>query len=388
MEQKTRLAVIALHLGETQLLNETLQFQSDPELREQFIERYPGWRGQIAEAIEAMEKANDVSIITGLGKAIGLVPIQEYSQSEKQQLESATTELFENHDSPAVRSTTSWLLRKFHFANPESTSRQIGDPWFTREFGPGETITFLKVESQIVPVGSGLNQKELTMFSQNREDEFLDHDFYMSAKEIRASLFVQFVESLEETDPTRVYFEKHPIFQHLEKDIPIFNLDWNEAVRFCNWLSEQDDRSTYYLRGQDGDWVATPGANGYRLATNLEWDAANRAGTTTRFFFGDLSTRLPRYATTEDHEFPVAGLNIGYRGRKMPNDNGFFDTIGNASEWCQDGNPNRDSPDMRTLRGGQTLSSTRWLTSGCLFDQAADSRLSEPGLRIVLDVAH
>jgi formylglycine-generating enzyme len=112
---------------------------------------------------------------------------------------------------------------------------------------------------------------------------------------------------------------------------PVEQVNWLEAVLFCNALSEREGLTPVYTLGE-GSATWNRDADGYRLPTDAEWEYACRAGSLTMFAAGGRIRDLER----------TAWFAANARGRtrdvatRRPNAWGFHDMHGNVWEWIWD----------------------------------------------------
>lgn len=172
------------------------------------------------------------------------------------------------------------------------------------------------------------------------EDETLHtvtvSDFYMSIYELTQAEYREVVG----TNPS----------SFLGDNLPVENISWLDAVRFCNARSEKEGLTPVYtIDNQNVTWNRS--ANGYRLPTEAEWEYACRAGTTTPFntetsisaeecnYYGHYPYEI------ENNYFSQGNLDTQpgeYRQTTVavdsfsPNRWGLYNMHGNVGEWVWD----------------------------------------------------
>ena len=157
-------------------------------------------------------------------------------------------------------------------------------------------------------------------------------------------------------------------------DLPVESVSWDDCQNFIAALNKLE-----------GTWK-------YRLPTEAEWEYACRAGSRTKYCYGNDEGKLGKYAwyhsNSAEKTHPV--------GTKAPNAWGLHDMHGNVWEWCEDwydknyykNSLEKDpsgpsSGSFRVIRGGGWSSFAGYCSSASRAGGGPGGRGSNLGLRLV-----
>lgn len=183
---------------------------------------------------------------------------------------------------------------------------------------------------------------------------------------------------------------------------PINNLNWYDAVKWCNARSEYEGLSpayftdaSYTLVYQSGSLAPSliytdAGADGYRLPTRDEWiyaahggqlsldytySGSNVADEVARYINNSLGSECPIIPELPYGAWPAGGL--------LPNELGLYDMSGNVREWVFDG----PTDGLRYIPGGSYLrDASRAVIAFPMPQSAIDTVSGEYGLRLARNV--
>ncbi len=283
-----------------------------------------------------------------------------------------------SNNTPTLPDPNPTLVKSFPFevvrVNAQGTitnTEQRQAKYFIEDLGNGVNLEMIPIPGGDFMMGSPPGELKRTQYESPQHPVAVP-GFFMGKYEVTQAQY----QAIMGTNPSNFKGDKRPVEQ----------VSWNDAVEFCNKLSQKTGRT-------------------YRLPSEAEWEYACRAGTATPFYFGDTITGdLANYDATNTYASEPKGKSLGETtkvGSFPPNAFGLYDMHGNVWEWCQDtwhesydkapsdGSPWIDKNDnqYRLLRGGSWGYYPGNCRSAYRLRPPPDSYFSNNGFRVVCAAA-
>jgi formylglycine-generating enzyme required for sulfatase activity len=304
-----------------------------------------------------------------------------------------------------------WARQRPQLAGPAADSLVLA-----KVVGPTEKVVVNSLKMRLALIPAGKFQMGSPNGEEGRRDDETQHaveitrPFYLGAFPVTRGQFAAFVKdagykteaeadgaggagydaatrSMRVRDAT--FSWQNTGFKQTD-DHPVVDVSWNDAVKFCEWLSKKEGKA-------------------YELPTEAEWEYACRAGTTTRYWTGDKDESLKGAANLGDAAFKeqVVGAsgaprpwNDGFAftapvGSFKANPWGLHDMHGNVWQWCADRYgpyPDKAVKDPagakdgaeRVLRGGSWIPNPADCRSAFRHHHGPSERDQDWGFRVVL----
>jgi len=234
-----------------------------------------------------------------------------------------------------------------------------GDRTMTLYLGRQVTLKLVLIPAGKFLMGSPSEEAGRSEEEGPQREVAISRPFYMGAYEVTQGQYAVIMGS----NPSR--------FKGAAK--PVEMVSWDDAVEFCARLSERTGKKV-------------------TLPTEAQWEYACRAGSKTRFCFGNDEKQLEAYARYgQSGEAGTVSVGLG-----KPNAWGLYDMHGNVTEWCFDwyagsygGAPSVDptgpnSGQLRVIRGGCWGNTPEDCRAAARKGFASDGRNPYRGFRVVV----
>jgi formylglycine-generating enzyme required for sulfatase activity len=125
---------------------------------------------------------------------------------------------------------------------------------------------------------------------------------------------------------------------------PVVDVDWEDAQAYVKWLSQKTGKH-------------------YRLPSEAEYEYAERAGTITKYWWGDRDDENCAHADSSACTHAGGTLTMPV-GSYPPNGFGLYDMAGNVWEWTEDCG-NWDWNNLSSIPAGAPPDGKAWTTGKC-----------------------
>ena len=225
------------------------------------------------------------------------------------------------------------------------------------------------------PSGAGIDDEAWDRETPQHEVR-IRRGFRMGVHEVTLGQFKQYIAAAGRDD---LLSDDLIIFNSNGDRAPVVGVSWHDAQDFIGWLNKKE------------------GAQAYRLPSESEWEYAARAGTTTRYSWGNKIGRNRANCAGCGSEW--GSKRPAPVGSFEPNAFGLYDMHGNVEEWVEDcwHDSYDDAPtdgrpwtggdcDSRVMRGGSWYIFPRLLRSANRIRVTPSGRYPNGGFRLVQDL--
>jgi formylglycine-generating enzyme required for sulfatase activity len=207
----------------------------------------------------------------------------------------------------------------------------------TLDLGDKVTLKLVRIPEGKFLMGSPESEKDRDK-NETQHEVTISKPFYMGVTEVTQEQY----ETVMGNNPSTFKGKTNPVEA----------VSWDDAQTFCKLLSKKSGKTVV-------------------LPTEAQWEYACRAGTKTRFSFGDKDEDLRKYGSYYDKadtrgrpgQDKEHSDGFGKTASLKPNAWGLYDMHGNVWEWCQDWHGDyrkgaatdptgADTGSVRVLRGG------------------------------------
>jgi formylglycine-generating enzyme required for sulfatase activity len=395
--QQSRLATLELCLGGQSLLKEISANWAYPDSATDFVMQFADWYAGGIDFATLFDQSMPEDSLFVLLVALGRIPPSALDLVELNELQRRISDVYQFHPDSGVHSAAGWTLERWNAPRPDLEAEP--DPpadrdWWVAAIGP------LKIELIRVPRGSFIRGEggdaSLRFPWYSVEKVEVEDEIWMSAREVPFALVRSWMES-SEGDAVRRRLQQSPdLAEYLTESrgtLPCHGFSFLDAAQFANSLSLQtfangranpDRWQSYESTGED--LALQRDRYGIRLPTPDEWEYACRAGSSTRFYWGNHSAPAicREFAVFDDGYSPERHPKTS--GTKIPNRWGLFDMLGNVSELCRD-YPDQETGQMRCFnRGGNCRRSLRTLVTAHVQENRPSDVTTFQGMRLVLQL--
>ncbi|MBY0522853.1 MAG: SUMF1/EgtB/PvdO family nonheme iron enzyme [Gemmataceae bacterium] len=395
--RQAKAALALLNLGQPERTWQLLRHTPDPRVRSHLIPLFEPLRTDVGVLVARWGRETDSSARRALLFALGTY--DQMSPEERERVAALLLDLYKTDPDPGLHSAIDWLV----LFRLRMKDRIIAADKALAGKPPGDRLWFVTRQLNtlaIVPHPVEFDMGSSAQEPGRNDDEVLHRvriprGFAIGTKQITVGQFHHFLLA----NPA----EKFESDSSSSSDVhgPIVRVDWYSAARYCRWLSEQEgipeDQMCFPPLPRIKPGMMLPAdylrRTGYRLPTEAEWEYASRAGAVTSRFYGNDPALLPSYAWFRG----IGKSQTDGVARRMPNDLGLFDALGNVREWCMDRyadypldklTQDTEGPlqvadtESRVLRGSSFLDLEATVRCAVRNRQVPSARISRDGFRI------